>query len=162
MKCTPTSDMSSYFQMKCSDSDIPPMQNCHWQQINYCPIYVCNKSPFETVTELGQVFRWSVQLGQLVGWSAQIYPPHLKLSMTGDEVIADQCLQWDPIQNGHGIRSSFQMKCPTRLICQIKCTLRSDIPPKIRWHVYRRMSFSDEVFTFTCCIGHMSSFKQLM
>ena len=56
----------------------PPVQNCQWQQINYCLIYVFNESPFETVTELGQVFRLSVQLGQLVRWSAQwdqIYPP---------------------------------------------------------------------------------------
>ena len=59
---------------------IYPPGNCQWQQINYCPIYVFNESPFETVTELGQLFRWSVQLGQLVRWSAQIYPPFKTVS----------------------------------------------------------------------------------
>ena len=110
----------------------PPPWNCQWQQINYCLIYVFNESPFETVTELHQLFRWSVQLAQLVRWSAQIYPPHLKLSVTGDEVIADLCLQWEPIQYGHGIRSSLQMKCPSRWTCQMQCTMRSDIPPSIK------------------------------
>ena len=38
------------------------------------------------------------------------YTPHLKLSLPGDQVLADLCLQQEPIQNGHRIRSSFQMK----------------------------------------------------
>ena len=160
-------EMSSYFQMKCSDklSDITPQVsdevlrwsahwdpnlkwvhifrwsvqlqiyppwNCQWQQINYCLIYVFNESPFKTVTELGQLFRWSVQLGQLVRWSAQIYP-HVKLSVTGAAVITDLCLQWEPIWNGCGIRSSFQMKCPSRSTCQMKCTMTSDIAPNWAW-----------------------------
>ena len=106
-----------------------PPWNCQWQQINYCLIYVFNESLFETVTELGKLFRWSAQLGQLVRWSAQIYFPHLKLSVRGDEVIADLCLQWESIRNSHEIRSSFQMKFPSRSTCQMKCTMRSDIPP---------------------------------
>ena len=64
-------------QMKCTDSDILPIWNSQWQEIKSLLICVFNESPFKTVTELGQVFRWSEQLGQLVRWSAhwdQIYP----------------------------------------------------------------------------------------
>ena len=92
------------------------------------------------MAELGQVFRWSAQLGQLVRWSTQIscqiYPPNKMMCTDGR------------------IRSSFQMKCPTRSTCQMKC---SDILPIIRWHVQMSMSFSDEVFMFSCCIGNISS-----
>ena len=55
------------------------------------------KCPSRSQTsELGQVFRWSVQLGQLVRWSAQIYPPiirwHVQMSMSfSDEVFMFCC-----------------------------------------------------------------------
>ena len=107
------------------------MQNCQWQPIKYCLIYVFRDSPFEMVGRIRSSFqmkcttrstcqmkcsdippkiRWCVQtrmlLGQLVTWSAQIYPPTNK---------------------------------------------------KIRWCVQMRRSFSDEVFMFSCCIGNTSS-----
>ena len=32
-----------------SDELTPPIWNCHWQQMKYWLIYVCNESPFKTV-----------------------------------------------------------------------------------------------------------------
>ena len=110
--------MSSYFQMKCTNSDILPIQNCQWQQIKYCLIYVFSVSPFEMVNLSDEMYR-------------SRYSPHLKLSVTGDQVLVDLCLQWEPIENGDRIRSCFHMKWKTRSTCQMKCTMRSDIPPSI-------------------------------
>ena len=91
------------------------------------------------------IFRWSVQI--------QIYPPHLKLLMTGDKVFTDLCLQWEPIQNGHRIRSSFQMKWKTRSSCQMKCTLRLDIPPSsdILWQRAELGHFQMKCTTRSTC-----------
>ena len=56
--------------------------------------------------ELGQVFRQGVPSDELT--------PHMKLSVTADQVFTDLCLQWEPIQNGSRIRSSFQTRCTLR------------------------------------------------
>ena len=110
--------MCSNFQMTCTDKMYPSMQNCQWQQIKYCLIYVFSESPFKQSTFQ---MKWMLRF--------RYTPPHLKLSVTGDQVLADLCLQWEPIWNGHGIRSSSQRKWTTRSTCQMKCTLRPDIPP---------------------------------
>ena len=52
--------------------------------------------------------------------------PPMKLPVTAEQLLPDLCLQWEPIQNSHRIRSTFQMKCSTRSTCQMKC---SYIPP---------------------------------
>ena len=80
MKCTWTSDMSSYFQMKCTDSDIPPKlsdemnkMKCKWIS-RYEFIFSDEVHRFRYMPLV--VVRWSEQLGQLVRWSAhrhQIY-----------------------------------------------------------------------------------------
>ena len=189
MKCTQTSDMSSYFQMKCSNSDIPPIWNCQQQHINYyliClqwePIWnshrirsafqmkcstrsTCQmkcsdippqcetgsdsrstipssmssmRAPFETVTELGQLFRWSVQLSQLVRWSAPWVRYTLPFEPVSDRrwSFSDELIyvfNESPFQTVMELGEVFQMKCPSRSTCQMKCTLRSGICPSIRY-----------------------------
>ena len=99
-----------------------PLQNCQWQQINYCLIYVFHQNSHR----IRSTFQMKCSTRSTCQMKCSDIPPCFKLSVTGDEVIADLCLQWEPIWNGSGIRSSFQMKWPTRSICQMKC---SDIPP---------------------------------
>ena len=92
----------SNFQMKYPDklSDIPPKQNCQWQEMKSSLIYVVNESPFETdgrirssfqmkctarstcqmkypdkLSDIPPKIRWHVQmaeLGQVFRWSAQV------------------------------------------------------------------------------------------
>ena len=77
----------------------PLIWNCHWCQIKYWQIYVFSESPFETA----QVYSSSL----LCRFTHKFYPPHLKLSLMAHQVLADLCLQWEPIQNCSSLPVSF-------------------------------------------------------
>ena len=64
---------------------LSPIWNCHVQQITDWLTNVCSESPFETV-------RWWI-------------PPHpkLKLPVTADNWLADECMYWEPMQHSQMI-----------------------------------------------------------
>ena len=43
----------------------------------------------------------------LLRFTCKFYPPHLKLSLMADQVLADLCLQWEPIQNCSSLLLKF-------------------------------------------------------
>ena len=116
----------------CSDSDIPPMK-LPVTADQLLPHLCLQWEPIWNSHRIRSTFQMKCSTRSTCQMKCSDIAPHLKLSVTGDEVVADLCLQWEPIWNSHGIRSSFQMKCPSRSTFQMKCTMRSDIPPNWAW-----------------------------
>ena len=122
-------------------SDIPPTQNCQWQEMQSSLIYVINKRPFEMDGRI----RSSFQMKYTTRSTCQMKYPD-KLSDIPPKIR--WCVQ--AVELGQVFRWSAQLGQLVRWSTLI-------YPPIIRWHVQMCMSFSDEVFMFCCCIGNMSS-----
>ena len=94
-------------------------------------IYAFSESPFETVT--AQVYSSSFKFtSQVYSLHFRInlikFTPHLKLSFTAEHILAELCLEWEPIWNSH-----FCIKMVTGQVYCLSLLLNFQV---LKFHVY--------------------------
>ena len=123
------------FQVYCSSLPPTPMWNCHGWQIKYWQIYcfqwepnwncssVLLKLPASPSSLLPESPSSLVPIKFTTNVTFKFTAPHLKLSLMTDQVLADICVQWEPIWNYSSLLLKFQVYC-------------SSLPPTPMWNCH--------------------------
>ena len=146
--------MSWYFQMKCTDklSDIPPMQNCHWQEMKSSLIYVINESPFKTDGGIRSSFQMKYTTRSTCQMKCSDIPPNkirwcvqMRMSFSdevfmsfSDEVFMFNCCM--------GNMSSWTLSNLYRLLCIVVVAVIISCwccPVIVLVHVQLQMNFNN-------------------